>query len=136
MTGASHLPSDAVRGAAWLMGDDGAGWWGCPNRPVAGQGEGAGQRTGPWAAHDWLHAGQALHHESDGSSEALSLWMEWVPDSQKSTGDRVLRSKWDGFGRYGAHRSRLHGSSTAAWPGCGALRKPRPTGRSNVAEGG
>ena len=51
--------------------------------------------------HDWLHAGQALHHEFEGSSEALALWMEWSKQSEeKYPGDRVLKSKWDGFGRY------------------------------------
>jgi len=51
--------------------------------------------------HDWLHAGQALHHEFDGSAEALALWMEWSRQSEeKYPGDRVLKSKWDGFGRY------------------------------------
>lgn len=51
--------------------------------------------------HDWLHAGQALHHEFEGSSEALALWIEWSKGSEeKYPGDRVLKSKWDGFGRY------------------------------------
>lgn len=50
---------------------------------------------------DWLHAGQALHHEFDGSEEALEIWRDWSRKSQgKYPGDDALEAKWASFGRY------------------------------------
>lgn len=49
----------------------------------------------------WLKVGQALHHEFDGETEALALWVSWSKGSEeKYPGDKVLRGKWASFGRY------------------------------------
>lgn len=49
---------------------------------------------------EWLHIGQSLHHEFDGSDEAFELWREWSSESVKYPGDRALEAKWASFGRY------------------------------------
>lgn len=51
---------------------------------------------------DWLKAGQALHHEFDGSDTGLSIWRDWSRKSgEKYPGDAALEKKWATFGRYG-----------------------------------
>lgn len=51
---------------------------------------------------DWLQAGQALHHEFDGSDTGLAIWRDWSRKSgEKYPGDRALEQKWASFGRYG-----------------------------------
>lgn len=54
---------------------------------------------------EWLNTGQSLHHEFDGSDEALALWKAWSKGSEKKPsekypGDRALEAKWASFGRY------------------------------------
>lgn len=50
---------------------------------------------------EWLKAGQALHHEFDGSDEALDLWDQWSRKSEeKYPGERSMRGKWESFGSY------------------------------------
>ena len=45
----------------------------------------------------WLKPGMALHHQFDGSDEALTLWVDWSRDA--STFDEAeCRRKWSGFG--------------------------------------
>ncbi|MFX6174775.1 PriCT-2 domain-containing protein, partial [Acinetobacter baumannii] len=57
----------------------------------------------------WLKAGMALHHEFDGSSDALALWDEWSQGSCKYAGYDVCQEKWSTFGNNG------HNPVTARW---------------------
>ncbi|TPS34475.1 phage/plasmid primase, P4 family [Acinetobacter baumannii] len=57
----------------------------------------------------WLKAGMALHHEFDGSSDALALWDEWSQGSCKYEGYDVCQEKWSTFGNNG------HNPVTARW---------------------
>lgn len=51
---------------------------------------------------EWLKAGQALHHEFDGSDTGLSIWRDWSRKSGgKYPGDAALERKWATFGRHG-----------------------------------
>lgn len=49
---------------------------------------------------DWIRAGMALHHEFDGSLEALELWDEWSQRSPKFDAG-ACAAKWGTFGRPG-----------------------------------
>lgn len=47
--------------------------------------------------HIWLTTGMAIHHETDGSEEGLTLWDEW--SSKANNYDPgVIRDKWTTFG--------------------------------------
>jgi len=53
------------------------------------------------AYEDWLGIGQALHHEFDGSVEALDLWDDWSSRASEGyAGRRAIEGKWSSFGRY------------------------------------
>ena len=55
--------------------------------------------------NDWLHAGQALHHEFDGSETGLSIWRDWSRKSgEKYPGDAALEQKWASFGRFAGQK--------------------------------
>lgn len=45
---------------------------------------------------DWLNVGMALHHQFDGSDEALELWDTWSAGSGKYA-EGVTSEKWDSF---------------------------------------
>jgi len=50
---------------------------------------------------EWLQTGQSLHHEFDGSDEALELWKEWSKTSnEKYPGNKAVEAKWNSFGSY------------------------------------
>lgn len=44
----------------------------------------------------WVRLGMALHHEFDGSLEALDVWRQFSKKSRKFT-ERVLRDQWKSF---------------------------------------
>lgn len=48
----------------------------------------------------WLGVGMALHHQFEGSGEALTLWEEWSARSAKDVPGECAR-KWESFGQYG-----------------------------------
>lgn len=50
---------------------------------------------------DWLGVGQGLHHEFDGSDEALALFDAWSAKGSKYAGRKAVEAKWASFGRYG-----------------------------------
>lgn len=55
---------------------------------------------------EWLNTGASLHHEFDGSPEALQAWCEWSKGEltgescEKYPGDKALQAKWKSFGSY------------------------------------
>lgn len=52
----------------------------------------------PDAPHDvWLHAGMAVHHETDG--EGFELWHDWSMRGSKYPGEDELARRWASFGR-------------------------------------
>lgn len=46
----------------------------------------------------WIKAGMALHHEFEGSDEALAIWDEWSRLGGKYAGYEVCQEKWSTFG--------------------------------------
>lgn len=50
---------------------------------------------------DWLKAGQALHHQFEGSDEGFDLWDKMFEESSKYNGSQYGRQRWDSFGAYG-----------------------------------
>lgn len=50
---------------------------------------------------EWLRAGMALHHEFDGSEQALALWDEWSQRNPVRYQDGACEAKWRTFGRPG-----------------------------------
>lgn len=48
---------------------------------------------------EWIKIGMALHHETGGSDDGLSLWDEWSAPSDKYPGIETVRSHWNSFGR-------------------------------------
>ncbi|MDZ7789718.1 MAG: phage/plasmid primase, P4 family [Xanthomonadales bacterium] len=53
---------------------------------------------------EWLVSGMALHHEFEGSDDALDVWDEWSSEAANYAGRDDLEFRWRGFGRSG-HRS-------------------------------
>lgn len=52
---------------------------------------------GDLEAHDsWLKPGMALHHQFDGSDEALALWIEWSRGSSMFN-EKECRTRWPSF---------------------------------------
>ena len=51
-----------------------------------------------WHYDDWVKIGMAIHHETDGSPEGLSLWDRWSSQSGKYVYGSCDR-KWRSFGR-------------------------------------
>lgn len=49
----------------------------------------------------WLGVGMALHHEFDGSDEALELWNEWSSTASNYASREDLERRWVGFGQSG-----------------------------------
>ncbi|MCH7334692.1 phage/plasmid primase, P4 family [Acinetobacter modestus] len=49
----------------------------------------------------WLKAGMALHHEFDGSDEALSLWNDWSSIASNYQSFDDLKYRWDNFAQGG-----------------------------------
>lgn len=47
----------------------------------------------------WLRVGMSLHHEFDGSIEALDLWDEWSSTAANYSGREDLEKRWASFGR-------------------------------------
>lgn len=43
---------------------------------------------------EWFRIGAALHHQTDGSDEGYSLWVDWSASSGKHD-ERQMRKKWD-----------------------------------------
>lgn len=48
---------------------------------------------------EWLRVGQALHHETEGSSDGLSLWDQWSKCASNYPDFEELEAKWETFGR-------------------------------------
>lgn len=62
--------------------------------------------------HDsWVMVGMALHHQFDGSDEALELWDEWSSGGASWTED-VCAERWKSFQ---GERNAGHGSVTLRW---------------------
>lgn len=57
----------------------------------------------------WLKAGMSLHHEYNGSDDALALWVEWSSTAVNFSNADDLAHRWRGFG-VGGHRP-----TTARW---------------------
>lgn len=57
----------------------------------------------------WLKVGMSLHHEFDGSGEALALWDEWSSTATNYASREDLEKRWDSFGRSGRN------PTTARW---------------------
>ena len=49
----------------------------------------------------WLRAGMALHHEYEGSDEALGLWDGWSASAASYVSTEDLETRWRSFGRSG-----------------------------------
>lgn len=48
---------------------------------------------------EWIKVGMALHHETEGNEDGLTLWDDWSAPSDKYPGFESLRSHWVSFGR-------------------------------------
>lgn len=46
---------------------------------------------------EWLRAGMALHHETNG--QGFALWDKWSAGGKKYPGTEALQSRWDSFGK-------------------------------------
>lgn len=57
----------------------------------------------------WLKVGMSLHHEFEGSADALAAWDEWSATARNYAGDDDLARRWDSFGRSGRN------PTTARW---------------------
>jgi KaiC/GvpD/RAD55 family RecA-like ATPase len=56
----------------------------------------------PDAGYDeWLRAGMACHHESQGDGWGLAVWDAWSATGDKYVGTHDLESHWQSFGRSG-----------------------------------
>jgi hypothetical protein len=51
---------------------------------------------------DWVKVGQAIHHETEGSSDGLLLWDSWSSQGLDYPGFEELGEKWDTFGQSSA----------------------------------
>ncbi|NKD82357.1 phage/plasmid primase, P4 family [Haematospirillum jordaniae] len=49
----------------------------------------------------WLKVGMSLHHEFDGSPEALALWNEWSATARNYASGEDLEYRWSRFGKSG-----------------------------------
>lgn len=47
----------------------------------------------------WIKIGQALHHETGGDVDGLSLWDDWSSKAHNYNGYDDLEHRWHGFGR-------------------------------------
>jgi hypothetical protein len=56
----------------------------------------------------WLNTGMCVHHEFDGSDEALAMWLRWSAKSSKFN-EKDARRRWESFGRFAGS------PLTAAW---------------------
>lgn len=56
----------------------------------------------------WLNTGMCVHHEFDGSDEALAMWLRWSAKSAKFN-EKDARRRWESFGRFAGS------PLTAAW---------------------
>jgi len=64
---------------------------------TAGQIAAALAALDPDIGHDaWLHAGMALHHETEG--EGFDYWNDWSAKGSKYPSEDVLRHRWESFG--------------------------------------
>src|SRR5690606_11456031 len=57
----------------------------------------------------WLKVGMSLHHEFDGSAEALALWDEWSATASNYASNEDVARRWDSFGKSGRN------PTTARW---------------------
>jgi P4 family phage/plasmid primase-like protien len=57
----------------------------------------------------WLKVGMSLHHEYEGSSDALELWDTWSSTASNYASRDDLAFRWDGFGNSGSR------PTTAKW---------------------
>jgi len=57
----------------------------------------------------WLKVGMSLHHEFDGSSQALALWDAWSATAANYASSEDLARRWESFGKGG------HNPTTARW---------------------
>lgn len=57
----------------------------------------------------WLKVGMSLHHEYEGSSDALDLWDAWSSSATNYANRDDLSFRWDGFGISGSR------PTTAKW---------------------
>lgn len=57
----------------------------------------------------WLKVGMSLHHEFEGSIEALDLWDEWSSTASNYAGREDLEKRWNSFGKSGRN------PTTARW---------------------
>ena len=49
----------------------------------------------------WLKAGMALHHEFDGSDDALAIWNDWASTASNYQSFEDLQYRWDNFAQGG-----------------------------------
>jgi len=47
---------------------------------------------------EWIKAGMAVHHETEGSQDGLLLWDEWSQPAEKYPGLEILQQHWQSFG--------------------------------------
>jgi len=75
--------------------------------------------------HQWVNVGMALHHEFDGSQDALKLWTDWSNTgvlSEHNEGTYAPEHKWETFTTTGAkftfrslcHLAKQHGADLSA----------------------
>lgn len=57
----------------------------------------------------WLKVGMSLHHEFEGSDEALAAWDEWSSTAANYVSREDLEKRWESFGRSGRN------PTTARW---------------------
>ena len=48
---------------------------------------------------EWIRAGMAVHHETEGSYDGFVLWDQWSALGGKYPGEEALQSQWDSFTR-------------------------------------
>ena len=46
---------------------------------------------------DWVKPGMAIHHETGGSEEGLSIWGDWSSQGDDYPGPDEVRTKWKTF---------------------------------------
>lgn len=57
-------------------------------------------RCDPGASNDeWVKSGMAMHHEFDGSAEALDAWDAWSATAENYGGRTDVEARWRSFGR-------------------------------------
>ena len=50
-----------------------------------------------WTYENWIRVGMAVWHETGGSLEGLSLWIQWSERDPNFQSDRDCRTRWPGF---------------------------------------